>query len=359
MDFDPVFYVDYQLPSSFELRVCAYRVPLRHRFRGITERSGLLLHGPAGWAEVSPFWDYGVAYSARWLMGGIDAAVNGYPEIRRQNIPVNATIPAVEPEAAYSIARASTAKSAKVKIAEPGHSLNTDCERLAAVRDALGNDAQLRVDINARWSAEYAISAIPHLDTAARGLEYVEQPCASVEALGQVRRAVGVRIAADESIRRAADPFQVVRAQAADLVVLKNQPLGGVRAALALAEQLGLPVVVSSALESSVGLYAGVRLAAALPELPFACGLATAQLLADDVSADPLLPTNGEIAVRTAPLPVDGRGGNDSKAGILTANSGGAHAQLIARWAQRLADMWSYLQYRGQLSEAAHYTWVC
>lgn len=346
MDSEPTFYADYRLPQRFELQVYGYCVPMRHKFRGITQRSGLIIHGPAGWAEVSPFWDYDVPYSARWLIGGIDAAVNGLPAMRRSAIPVNVTIPAVAPEIAYDIARAGVAKTAKVKIAESGQTLAQDCERLAAVRDALGPRANIRVDANARWSAEYAITAIAQLDQAAAGLEYVEQPCASVTELAHVRRSVSVPIAADESIRRSTDPFQVVAAEAADLVVIKNQPLGGVRAALALAERLGLPAVVSSALESSAGLQAGLRCASALPELPFACGLATAQLLANDVTTAPLLPTDGEIAVR------DVNPDNLGEVGISV------DSPLRLRWERRLADMWTYLRERGYVSNEAQFTWM-
>ena len=154
----------------------------------------------------------------------------------------------------------------KVKVAEPGQSPAEDEARVEAVRDALGPSGRIRVDANGGWDVDAAVAAIGRLDRAAGGLEYVEQPCASVEDLAAVRRAVGVPIAADESIRRAADPYRVRDLEAADVAVLKVQPLGGVRACLRIAEDIGLPVVVSSALETSVGIAAGVALAAALPE---------------------------------------------------------------------------------------------
>jgi len=133
---------------------------------------------------------------------------------------------------------------------------------------------------------------------AAFGLEYAEQPCATLDELAELRRHIDIPVAADESIRRACDPLRVRAAGAADIVVLKVQPLGGVRAALQVAEACGLPVVVSSAVDTSVGLAAGTALAAALPELPYACGLATMSLLAGDVTADPLVPDQGELPVR-------------------------------------------------------------
>jgi O-succinylbenzoate synthase len=170
-----------------------------------------------------------------------------------------------------------------------------------AVRDALGPAGAVRVDANAAWDVDTAVARVRELDRAA-GLEYVEQPCASLEDLVALRRRVDVRVAADEAVRRSADPLGVDLREACDVVVLKAQPLGGVRAALRVAEAHGLPCVVSSALESSVGIAAGVALAAALPELPFACGLATVALFTGDVTSSPLLPVDGELPV-TRPEP--------------------------------------------------------
>lgn len=284
------------LPDDVD--VVVYRVPLVTRFRGLTARDGVLLRGSAGWGEFAPFWDYDDAASAPWLRAAREAADVGWPAPVRDAIPVNVTVPAVGPEAARAMVVASGCTTAKVKVAEPGQTLADDEARLEAVRDALGPAGHIRVDANAAWDADSAITALRRLDRAAGGLEYAEQPCRTVEDLARVRRALDVPIAADEAIRLAADPMAVVRAEACDVVVLKVAPLGGVRAALELAERVGLPVVVSSALETSVGLAAGLALAAALPELPFACGLATARLLAADVVADPLLPVDGRIAVR-------------------------------------------------------------
>jgi o-succinylbenzoate synthase len=213
-------------------------------------------------------------------------------------VPVNVTVPAVGPEHAAAIVGDSEGcTTAKVKVAEPGQSLGEDVERLEAVRAALGPDGRVRIDANGSWSVDEAVTLIPLLDRAAGGLEYVEQPCAAVEDLARVRRRVDVPIAADESIRRAEDPYRVRDLEAADVAVLKVQPLGGVRACLRIAEDIGMPVVVSSALETSVGIGAGLALAAALPELPYACGLATVQLLTDDVVMHSLLPLDGELPV--------------------------------------------------------------
>lgn len=302
-----------------------YRVGLRLRFRGLTARDGVLVHGDAGWGEFSPFWDYDDAEAAAWWRAAREAADLGWPEPVRDAVPVNVTVPAVGPDEARAVVeRSSGCRTAKVKVAEPGQTLDDEVARLEAVRDALGAGGRIRVDANAAWDVGTAVARLRVLDRAAGGLEYVEQPCARVEELAAVRRAVDVPVAADESVRRAADPMDVVRAGAADLVVLKVQPLGGVRAALELAERLGLPCVVSSALETSVGLAAGVALAAALPELPYACGLATAQLLTDDVVPDPLLPVDGSLPVRRpAPAPA-----------LLAAHAG--DAQLTSRWDGRV-----------------------
>ncbi|HEY9351108.1 MAG TPA: o-succinylbenzoate synthase, partial [Acidothermales bacterium] len=276
-----------------------FAIPLRTRFRGITTREGMLFSGPAGWGEFSPFWDYSPAECRSWLRAAREAADEGWPAAVRDHVPVNAIVPAVDPEHAAAIVRASGGcRTAKVKVAEPGRPRNEDIDRVAAVRHALGPTGHIRVDANGAWDVYTAISTIKLLDAAAAGLEYVEQPCRSLDELAAVRRSVDVRIAADESIRHADDPLRVTLADAADVAVLKVQPLGGVRTCLEIAERCKLPVVVSSALETSVGIAAGVALAAALPELPYACGLATVQLLEEDIVAEPLLPIDGFLSVR-------------------------------------------------------------
>jgi o-succinylbenzoate synthase len=305
-----------------------YSIPMRTRFRGITVREGVLVRGDAGWGEFSPFLEYDAATSAPWLRAAREAADEGWPDPVRERVPVNATVPAVGPERAAATVRASSGcRTAKVKVAEPGQSLGDELARLEAVRDALGPDGRIRVDANGLWSVEEALARIPLLDRAAGGLEYVEQPCAAVEDLAAVRRRTDVPVAADESIRRAADPYRVRDLEAADVAVLKVQPLGGVRACLRIAEDIGLPVVVSSALETSIGIAAGVALAAALPELSLACGLATVQLLADDVVDRPLLPVDGM-------LPVERR-----EADPAALERVAAPPDRVAHWRARLAGI--------------------
>jgi len=280
-----------------QLRV--WSIPMRTRFRGITVREGVLLRGAAGWGEWSPFLEYSPQEAESWLRCAEEAAAGDWPAPVRDTVPVNVTVPAVGAEAAHAVVRAGGCATAKVKVAEPGQTLGDDEARVEAVRDALGPGGRVRVDANGGWLVDEAVAAIRLLDRAAGGLEYVEQPCVTVEELAAVRRAVDVPIAADESIRRAGDPYRVRDLRAADIAVLKVQPLGGVRACLRIAEDIELPVVVSSALETSVGIAAGVALAAALPELPYACGLATVRLLTDDVATVSLLPVGGVLPVRT------------------------------------------------------------
>jgi O-succinylbenzoate synthase len=276
--------------------VVPFRVALTTRFRGVTERDGLLVHGPHGWGEWSPFDEYDDEVAAVWLASAVDAACVAPPPARRDRIPVNVTVPVVGPDAARRIIAASGCTTAKVKVAESGQSLSDDVARVAAVRAALGPGGRIRVDANAAWSVAEAVEALGRIEEAAGGLEYAEQPCATLEGLAEVRERTGVRIAADEAIRRDhADP-SLLR-DAVDVAVIKVQASGGVAAALALIERLGLPAVVSSALETSVGLATGVRLAAALPSLGHACGLATGLLLAEDVVNRPLLPEDGMLGV--------------------------------------------------------------
>jgi O-succinylbenzoate synthase len=304
----------------------AYATRLRARFRGLDSREGLLLRGDAGWGEFSPFWDYDAHEAAAWLAAALEAATQPWPDPVRPSVPVNVTVPAVPPGRAGELVRAGAGcTTAKVKVAEPGQGLAHEQARLEAVRDALGPGGRIRIDANGAWDLAEALRRLPLLDRAAGGLEYAEQPCASVGDLAALRRRQDVPIAADESVRRADDPLRVARAEAADVVVLKVQPLGGVRACLELAERLGLPVVVSSALETSVGLAAGVALAAALPDLPYACGLATASLLERDAVDDPILPVDGHVPVRRPePSP-------DALARVA------ADAATSRRWSARLA----------------------
>jgi O-succinylbenzoate synthase len=281
----------------------AFAIPMRTKFRGITVREGALIQGPAGWGEFSPFAEYGPAESARWLASAVESATVPWPAPLRGSVPVNVTVPAVGPERAREIVAASGCRTAKVKVAERGQAPGEDIDRVEAVRDALdaaGPGGRIRVDANGGWSVEEAARMLRALGK--YGLEYAEQPCATLDELAAVRRLVDVPVAADESIRKAEDPLRVRAAGAADIVMVKVQPLGGVRAALRVAEACGLPVVVSSAVDTSAGLAAGVALAAALPELPYACGLATMALLEGDVTAEPLSEAGGMLQVRRPPV---------------------------------------------------------
>lgn len=304
-----------------------WSVPMTTRFRGITVREGVLLEGPGGWGEWSPFLEYAPAVAEPWLRCAEEAAAGDWPAPLRDRVPVNVTVPAVGPERAHDIVARSGCRTAKVKVAEPGQDEAEDEARLEAVRDALGPDGLVRIDVNGLWDVDTALRRLPVLDRAAGGLEYVEQPVAQVEDLAVVRRRQHVPVAADESIRRAADPYRVRDLEAADVAVLKVQPLGGVRACLRIAEDIGLPVVVSSALETSVGIAAGVALAASLPALPHACGLATVALLTDDLAAEPLLPVDGALPV--------GRPTVDPAALDRLA----AAPDRVAHWEARLAEV--------------------
>lgn len=291
------------LPSLDELLANAHVVslPLRVKFRGILEREALLLRGPVGWGEFCPFPEYGDAEASRWLVSAVEAGWHGFPSPVRSSIPVNATVPAVSADRVPEIlARFGRVDAVKVKVAERGQTLDDDAARLAAVRSALP-DAAVRVDANGGWDVPSAIRALTRL--AGVGLEYAEQPVPTIEGLAEVRRrlqAAGtpVLIAADESVRKESDPLKVARAGAADLIVVKVAPLGGVRRALDIVAQAGLPAVVSSALDTSVGIRAGLALAAALPELPYACGLGTVSLFESDISLDPLVADDGAIRLR-------------------------------------------------------------
>jgi o-succinylbenzoate synthase len=290
------------IPSLDDLLSTARVValPLRQQFRGIDVREALVLEGPEGWTEFSPFVEYDDAEATPWLAAAIDFGWSPTPALTRDRVLVNATLPAVGVDRVGStLDRFPGCRTVKVKVAERGQELADDIARVRAARAYLGSTGRVRVDANGGWNvdeAEHAIRSLAEFD-----LEYVEQPCASVEELAEVRERIadlGVLVAADESVRKASDPLAVARAGAADLLVIKAQPLGGVANALAIVAKAGLPVVISSALDTSIGISMGLHLAGAVPSLEFDCGLATAALLEQDVTDDRLLPVDGGIDVR-------------------------------------------------------------
>lgn len=292
------------LPSLEEILDAAHvvAIPTRTRFRGVTVREAVVFAAPQGATEFSPFPEYADEEAATWLRAAIEFGWGETPAPRRDRIAVNATVPAVDAARVPEIlARFPGCDTVKVKVAERGQSLEDDLARVVAVRASLGPSGTLRIDANGGWSLDEARAALEAL--APFDLDYVEQPCATIDELGALRetaRGLGSRIAADESVRKASDPFAVARAGAADLLVVKAQPLGGVQRALDIVTEAALPVVVSSALDTSVGISMGLHLAAALPDhlLAGACGLGTVALLDGDVTADSLVPVDGEIAVR-------------------------------------------------------------
>ncbi|WP_218711308.1 o-succinylbenzoate synthase [Arthrobacter sp. BF1] len=273
-------------------------LPMKVKFRGVLVREVMVFSGPAGWAEFSPFVEYDDVESARWMASALEAGWLGHPAPVRDWVPVNATVPAVSAEQVPQVlANFDGAQTVKVKVAEAGQSLREDAARVGAVRHLLP-EAKIRIDANGGWDVDQAVQALRLLSVF--GLEYAEQPVASIAEMAAVRRAVNgsVLIAADESVRKATDPLAVARAGAADLLVIKAAPLGGVRRALEIVAEAGLPAVVSSALDSSVGISTGLALAAALPELPYACGLGTVSLMAGDISEPSLVAEDGGMHPR-------------------------------------------------------------
>ncbi|MCU1698547.1 MAG: putative o-succinylbenzoate synthase [Mycobacterium sp.] len=282
-------------PSLDDLleRLHVVALPMRVRFRGIDVREVALFEGPVGWGEFGAFLEYAPVEAAHWLASAVEAAYTEPPKPMRTRIPINATVPAVDAARVPDVlARFPGARTAKVKVAEPGQTLADDVARVNAVRALVPT---VRVDANGGWTVQEAVAAARAL-TADGPLEYLEQPCATVPELAEVRRLVDVPVAADESIRKADDPLLVVRAKAADIAVVKVAPLGGVARLLAIAGEIDVPIVVSSALDSAVGMSRGLLAAACLPDLRHACGLGTGGLFVEDVT-DPSPPVDGYLPV--------------------------------------------------------------
>jgi len=275
------------------LREWQIRIPLRRPLAELSWRDVTLMEGPDGWGEMSPLPGYPCDPAAA-RAAAVEAATGEWPPVVRSWVPVNGFVPAVAPAEAAALALEALATGVECLKVKVGDDLSVD--RVAAVRDAAGPKVNIRVDANGAWDTETAVTVIERM--ARLDLELVEQPVATLDDMARVRRRVDTPVAADESVRGIDDARRSARLGAADAVVLKVQPLGGVRAALEVAEAAGVPAIVTSMYETSVGLAAGLALAAALPQLPYACGLGTAWLLAADVVSDPLIPVDGGMETR-------------------------------------------------------------
>jgi len=275
------------------MRVVA--LPTKTNFRGINIREVALFKGEYGWGEFSPFLEYGYEECAPWLASAIEAATKPLPTLFRKSVKVNGTIPATNDKDVISslVASYNGVKTYKVKV---GENLSEDIVRLARIR-SLGRDINIRIDVNGLWSVKDALTNLYALYEEIGPFEYVEQPCATLDELRELKSSIHIplKIAVDEALRKARDPFAVDLAGAADIVMLKVQPLGGITRAHKLAEHHKLPVVVSSALESAVGINFGLILAASFPEMSFDCGLGTGALLGANVAELPIV--NGEIEI--------------------------------------------------------------
>jgi O-succinylbenzoate synthase len=284
------------------MRVIA--LPTKTNFRGVTVREVALFKGDFGWGEFSPFLEYDDQESSQWLASAIESATSSRPTRLRSSIPVNGTIPASNDKEVIDrlIASYDGVKTYKVKV---GDNLSEDIVRLARIR-SLGRNVKIRIDVNGLWSVEQALTNLYAFYENVGPFEYVEQPCATIEEMRELKAKarIPLKIAADEVIRKASDPFAIDLAGAADIVMLKVQPLGGITRARAIADHHKLPVVVSSALESAVGIHYGLELAASLKELEYDCGLATGSLLSADVAHLPI--KDGSIALSELDIKLDG-----------------------------------------------------
>lgn len=308
------------------------RLALRTKFRGITTRETALIRGPYGFGEFAPFIEYSAVESAPWLACALEAANKPLPKSNRSVIKINGTIPAVDDPAEIRdlVARYPGVEVFKIKV---GRNLATDIARIETLVSILPA-AKVRLDVNGAWSIASAVSNLRAiLDRFGSGrFEYVEQPVATIAELRQLKADLGdeLKIAADEVLRKATNPFEIDLQDAADLLVLKVAPLGGIARALSLAEHHKLPVVVSSALESAIGIGYGLRLAAALPSLDYAAGLGTGALFSEDVASLPIV--DGAIAISEQVI----------DEGILERFK--APSERLEWWRNRVRSCWEVMQ---------------
>jgi O-succinylbenzoate synthase len=277
-----------------------FAIPLTDEVDGRRRCEGMLIEGPQGWGEFTPPAGATPAQTGRWLTAAIEVGTVGWPDPLRGRVPVAATIPQVSAQRARQLVTEAGCCTATVHV---GGALLDDIARVEAVRDALGPGGSIRCDADGRWDVDTAVAAIDALDRAAGGVEFIEQPCPTLDEVMQVRRRVAVRIAVDQSIRDAAEPLRLALTGAADIAVLTVGPLGGVRRALRVAETCGLPCVVAAEWGSSIGIAGAVALAGVLPDAGFAGSLGGARLLAGDLVSDArsLIPADGCLPV--APMP--------------------------------------------------------
>ena len=278
-------------------------VPMRVKFRGVTHREVVLFEGSHGWTEWSPFLEYDDEEAAVWLRAALEFGFAPAPRLIRSAIYINATLAAVSPDRVEEqLAAFVRFRTVKIKVAEPGQNFEEDLARVRRVRE-LHPKAAIRLDANGGYDVATAIEVAKQLALESIDLEYFEQPVKTIEELVAVRSKlarIGVKVAADESVRKATDPLAVAQANAADVLVIKAQPLGGIQSALDITREAKLPVTVSSALETSVGISMGLHLAAALEVESFDAGLGTVALLAEDVCEEPLIAENAMLYVNRA-----------------------------------------------------------
>ena len=308
------------------LRVVA--LPMKTKFRGLQIRETALIQGSAGWGEFAPFIEYDARESTPWLESAIEAATTNFPSGMRSSIPVNATIPASDDEGEIEkiLSWYPGVNTVKIKV---GTGIREDLVRIARVRKHVPN-ARIRVDVNGSWNVDDAVFNIRTIygEVAGTFLEYVEQPVATLEELKELkeRLIVDVKIAGDEVLRKAIDPFEIDLEGAIDVLMLKVSPLGGIDRSLKLAAHHKLPVVVSSALESAVGISHGLRLASVIPDLEYACGLATSALFVSDVGTIPI--ANGVMSVSAPEI-------DDERLQRFAAS-----ADRLEWWRNRISEVW-------------------
>lgn len=316
---------------------------LTAKFRNTEVRRGVLISGPSGWGEFAPFLEYDDEVCSKWLAGALEAAFGVFPAKLRSSVPVNAIIPILDvPQTILAVESAVSnygMTSFKLKVSEFNQdAFAKDVLRVQAVRETmerLGAVGKIRIDLNGLWNVAQAMQALPALDQAAGGIDYVEQPCARISELIELKLAMQnwdqpIQIAVDESLRKSSNLEASKIRSAADILVVKAIPLGGVQRALDLVTEIGLPAVVSGSLDSSVGLSSGIALAACVPNLYGACGLGTGTLLAQDLVTPTTLPLNGELPVRRA----------TPDAHLLSSSAAAVSNDELLWWQARIVRAW-------------------
>ncbi len=312
-------------PSDIFVDFNVVSIPTKTNFRGITNREVAIFSGSEGWSEFSPFVEYSNRESSTWLRAAVEASNTPWPHLYRKSIPINATLPNVSPEKVAGVLKNfEGCTTVKIKI----DNFISGAELVEETLNILPG-TKIRLDVNGSWSLDEALLYLYDFHLRFGNVfEYIEQPCTSFDDLVKLKSEIPMKIALDESIRKNLDSDLSDLAKAGDVAIIKWAPSGGFASAHEIANTVCLPVVISSALDTGIGISHSLALAGSFENLDFACGLGTVALLESDICEPALIPTQGFLDV------------NRVEPNFALVEKYQASEDRQEWWKNRVADIW-------------------